>query len=87
MNPGFRTIIERVAEELEIPKHEVTKAINSTCGFIFDLMEEGAWEGFYMRYFGRFVVKPKRLEKIKEKVKEKMERELNSFDDDPLDLS
>jgi hypothetical protein len=50
------------------------------------MMEEGKWEGFYMRRLGKFIVKPNRLKKIKEKVKEKQERELKSFED-PLDIS
>jgi hypothetical protein len=86
MKHEINIIIDRVAEKLDIPRYEVSKIVTSLCGFIFDMMEEGKWEGFYMRRLGKFIVKPNRLKKIKEKVKEKQERELKSFED-PLDIS
>jgi hypothetical protein len=81
MKHEINIIIDRVAGKLDIPRYEVSKIVTSLCGFIFDMMEEGKWEGFYMRRLG-----PNRLKKIKEKVKEKQERELKSFED-PLDIS
>jgi hypothetical protein len=86
MKHEINIIIDRVAGKLDIPRYEVSKIVTSLCGFIFDVMEEGKWEGFYMRRLGKFIVKPNRLKKIKEKVKEKQERELKSFED-PLDIS
>jgi hypothetical protein len=86
MKHEINIIIDRVAGKLDIPRYEVSKIVTSLCGFIFDMMEEGKWEGFYMRRLGKFIVKPNRLKKIKEKVKEKQERELKSFED-PLDIS
>lgn len=86
MNHGLNKTVEAVAERLGIQKHEVYKAINSVCGYIFDIMEEGSNDGFYMRYLGRFVIKETRLAKMKDKLKEKIDRELKSFEDDPLDL-
>lgn len=86
MRHEINIIIDRVAEKLDLPRYEVSKVVTSLCGFIFDIMEEGKFEGFYMRRLGKFIVKPNRLKKIKEKVREKMERELESFDD-PLDFS
>jgi nucleoid DNA-binding protein len=87
MRHEINTIIDKVSEELNIPRYEVSKVITSLCGFIFDMMEEGNWEGFYMRGLGKFIVKPNRLEHIQQKTKEKMDRELNSFDNYHLDLS
>jgi nucleoid DNA-binding protein len=80
-------IIEKVAKKLDLPRYEVSKIVNSLCGYIFDLMEEGTFEGFYMRYLGKFIVKPKRLETMQKKLKEKQERELENFEEDPLDFS
>lgn len=87
MKGDANIIIEKVAKKLDLPRYEVSKIVNSLCGFIFDLMEEGEFEGFYMRYLGKFIVKPRRLETMKKKLKEKQERELENFEDDPLDFS
>lgn len=79
-------IIKKVAEELDMPTYEVVKIVSSIFGYVFDLVEGGTFEGFYMRGFGKFIVKPRRLEHLKKMEKEKRERELNGFED-PLDLS
>lgn len=80
-------IVQKVADKLEIPRYEVMKVINSMFGYMFEMIEAGHFFGFYMRYLGKFIVKPKRFETAMKKFEEKRERELDSFKDNVTDIS
>jgi hypothetical protein len=53
------------------------------CRFITKEIESGNWDGFYMRFFGKFVVKPKRLEYMQAKIEKMIEK----AKEDPLNLT
>jgi hypothetical protein len=78
----YNIVVKRVAKKLGIPEYKVWEIVHFICRYIADTMEEGRWSGFYMRYFGKFVVKPKRLEHMQAKIDNMIEK----ANEDPLKL-
>jgi hypothetical protein len=81
--PDYNTVVKRVAKKLGMPEYRVWEVVHSVCKSISMTMEEGKWEGFYMRFFGKFVVKPKRLEYMQSKI----DKMIEGAKDDPLNLT
>jgi hypothetical protein len=79
----YNNVVKQVAQELGIPEYKVWEVVHSVCKYIAMTIEAGKWEGFYMRFFGKFVVKPKRLEYMQEKLQKMLEK----AQEDPLNLT
>jgi nucleoid DNA-binding protein len=79
----YNAVIKRVAKKMDIPEYKVWEVVHSVCRFITKEIESGNWDGFYMRFFGKFVVKPKRLEYMQAKIEKMIEK----AKEDPLNLT
>lgn len=60
-------IINELAKEHGISPKRVRKAVMHQFRFVRKIMTKGDFESVRLRYFGKFHVNPKRLEKLKEK--------------------
>lgn len=61
----MQEIISRISAELDIDYYVVEKAIRTQFEFVKETMEQGQDNGFravQLQYFGKFAVKPTRLE-------------------------
>lgn len=79
----YNIVVKRVAERLDMPEYKVWEVVHSVCRSISKTMEAGEWQGFYMRFFGKFVVKPKRLEHMQAKLQDMLEK----AKEDPLNIT
>lgn len=66
MIPIEEKIIQEIAKELGISPNLVQKIVKSQFEFVKLKMEEGAFETVKLPYFGKFHVKPYRLQKVNE---------------------
>ncbi len=60
------TIIEEISKELGISKELVNKIKRSQFKYVSDIMIKGEFETVKLPYFGKFTVKPYRLQKLNE---------------------
>ena len=79
----YNKVVKRVAKKLDLPEYKVWEVVHSVCRFIAKTMEAGKWEGFYMRFFGKFIVKPRRLEHMQAKLQNMIEK----AKEDPLNIT
>ena len=79
----YNLVVKKVAKDLDIPEYRVWEVAHSVCKYAASIMEEGNWGGFYMRFFGKLVVKPARLRYMQEKIDKMIEKSK----EDPLNLT
>lgn len=56
------SIISKVAQELNLDEELVEKVVRSQFNFTKEVMEEGNMDSVHLAYFGKFAVKPNRLD-------------------------
>ena len=56
------SIIDKVSAELDLDYEIVEKVVRSQFRFTKDVMESGEMKSVMMPYFGKFAIKPSRLE-------------------------
>ena len=83
MKSDYNIVVKRVAKKLNLPEYRVWEVVHAVCSSISKTIEEGKWQGFYMRFFGKLVVKPKRLEYMQAKIDKMIEK----AKEDPLNLT
>ena len=57
-------IIQQLAVKYDLSEDIVNKIVRSQFEFVKDTMEEGEFESVHLHYFGKFAIKPKRLESL-----------------------
>ena len=66
MTPEEERIIQEIAKELGISPSLVQKIVKTQFEFVKTVMEKGEFETVRLPYFGKFSVKPYRLQKVNE---------------------
>ena len=69
MSKNKEEIIQFLATKYNLPLKKIAEIINYQFKYVTKVMEDGNFESVRLPYFGRFSVKPKRLEYIKNKKK------------------
>jgi len=59
-------VINQVAKKLGIDEEIVNKVVRSQFKFVKDVMESGEMNSVHLSYFGKFAVKPNRLDYLPE---------------------
>ena len=80
INVDFNLVIKKMSKKYGISENKIEHVVFSIGRFINFTMREGKWDGFYMRGFGKFVVKEGRLRAIRSKLNRMMDS------DDSLNL-
>lgn len=60
-------IVEKTAEELDIPEYKVNQVLSSFFELVLNDIENKEYRGAYMRRLGKFIVKPKKVEMLEKK--------------------
>jgi nucleoid DNA-binding protein len=66
MIPIEEKIIQEIAKELGISQNLAQKIVKTQFEFVKHTMEKGEFETVRLPYFGKFTVKPYRLQKVNE---------------------
>lgn len=66
MTPEEERINQEIAKELGISPNLVQKIVRTQFEFVKYVMEKGEFETVRLPYFGKFMVKPYRLQKVNE---------------------
>lgn len=81
----MENLINQIAAELNISEEVVTKVVRSQFLFTKDVMESGEMKSVHLPYFGKYAIKPNRLDYLPDNFEDNIHKSGKEIVDNPVD--
>lgn len=78
-------LIKQIASNLDIDEEVIEKVIRSQFKFVKDVIESGEMQSIHLPYFGKFAIKPNRLDYLPENFEQNIYKSGKEIINNPIE--